>query len=99
MLSLESSVLTRLILARHASICRSIQLDAKGEVLTLLKSLADEGSAVITVADPNECLGRLLHENVAERRLLPRFFADLEKSIDTAWARLDQVSPSLRPAA
>jgi len=97
MLSLESSVLTRLIMERHTSICRAIQLDAKCEVLTLLKSFADEGPAVVTTIDPGECFSQRLEELAAERTLLPGFLADLEERIDTAWARLHQVSPNQRP--
>ena len=95
MLSLESSDLTRLIMERHTSICRAVQAGAKYEALILMKSLADEDSAVTTI-DADERFSQQLSEIAAERTLLPVLLADLEKRIDTAWARLDQVSPSQR---
>jgi len=95
MLSLESSDLTRLIMERHTSICRAVQLGAKYEALTVLKSLADADSSVANL-DADECFDRQMSEIAAERTLLPVVLADLDKQIDTAWARLDQVSPSQR---
>jgi hypothetical protein len=81
---------------RHTSICRAVQLGAKYETVTLLKSLADEDPAAVTTIDADECFSQQLSEIAAERTLLPILLADLEKRIDTAWARLDQVSPSQR---
>jgi len=81
---------------RHTSICRAVQLGAKYEALILLKSLADEGSAVVTTTLADECFSQSLNEIAAERIRLPVLMADLEKRIDTAWARLEQVSPSQR---
>jgi len=95
MLSLESSDLTRLIMERHTSICRAMQLGAKYEALALLKSLADAESAVTNI-NADECFSRQLSEIAAERTLLPTLLAYLDKQIDAAWVRLDQVSPSQR---
>jgi hypothetical protein len=96
MLSLESSVLTRLLLARHTSICRAMQLDATGDILTLLKSAPDDGLRVVTAIDADKCLSQRLHDIETQQTLLPVLLSHLEERIAIAWARLDQVSPSRR---
>jgi hypothetical protein len=95
MLSSEGSALARLILARQTLICRALELDATFEVLALIDSVRDDGSATVTPTEDPAFFSRPRRRLAAELVLLPALIAHLEGQIELGWRRLDEVSPRI----
>ncbi len=93
MLSSEGSTLSRLILARHTLICRTVEIDLELEVLTLVESAHSASEYPDGLTPPRQSFSHTRKELCAERTLLPALISNLEFEIERAWQRLYSVSP------
>ena len=93
MLSTEGSALADLLLERHAVICLAAELDVHLDLLAAVDYVSD----VCDQAIDRVIVKDLRDTAAAERASVPRLLEALDRCMDAARRRLDEVSGELRP--